>query len=156
MASRQATAVLGHIRKLVAVQNAKQLSDRELLRRFVDAHDEAAFAALMHRHGPMVLSACQRILHRTADAEDACQATFLVLARKAASERWHESIANWLYGVARRLVQALLAAEDKDFYAHRGYSAAAMIRAGIHGLTSSEPEGGATITQWLRARDRPT
>src|SRR5260370_11266732 len=103
MASRQATAVLGHIRKLVAVQSAKQLSDRELLRRFVDAHDETAFATLMHRHGPMVLSACQRVLHRTQDAEDACQATFLVLARKAASQRWQESVANWLYGVARRL-----------------------------------------------------
>ena len=72
MASRQATAVLGHIRKLVAVQSAKQLSDRELLRRFVDAHDEAAFAALMHRHGPMVLSACQRVLHRTQPVQKMC------------------------------------------------------------------------------------
>lgn len=103
MASRQTTAVLGHIRKLAAIQGVKQLSDRELLRRFVDMHDEPAFATLVHRHGPMVLSACQRVLHRTQDAEDACQATFLVLARKAASERWQESIANWLYGVARRL-----------------------------------------------------
>src|SRR5712691_6389775 len=103
MANRQATAVIGHIRKLVARQRAKQFSDRDLLRRFVDLHDESAFAVLMQRHGPMVLSACQRVLHGRQDAEDVCQATFLVLARKASSERWQESIANWLYGVARRL-----------------------------------------------------
>jgi len=103
VASRQAKVVLGHIRKMVAVQSLKQLSDRELLRRFVDRHDEPAFAALVKRHGPMVLSVCQRVLHCGQDAEDACQATFLVLARKAGSDRWRDSIANWLYGVARRL-----------------------------------------------------
>src|SRR5437773_1109632 len=53
MASRQATAVLGHIRKLVAVHSLKQLSDRELLRRFVARRDETAFAAILKRHGPM-------------------------------------------------------------------------------------------------------
>src|SRR6266849_8606102 len=119
MASRQATAVLGHIRKLISAQGAKQLSDRELLRRFVVGHNESAFAALVQRHGPMVLSACQRVLHGRQYAEDACQATFLVLARKAASQQWRESIANWLYGVARRLsLKARTAAARRNVIEH--------------------------------------
>jgi RNA polymerase sigma factor (sigma-70 family) len=120
MASRQATAVLGHIRKLVAVQSLKQLSDRELLRRFVARRDETAFAAIVQRHGPMVLSACQRVLHRGQDAEDACQATFLVLAQEAASERWQESIANWLYGVARRLALKSRTAAARRYVVEHG------------------------------------
>src|SRR5262245_45027379 len=75
-------------------------TDRELLRRFAHGKDEAAFAALVHRHGPMVLGACRRVLGNTADAEDACQATFLVLARKAAAG-WQPSIASRLYVTAR-------------------------------------------------------
>src|SRR5439155_15875563 len=67
------------------------------------AHDENAFAALVRRHGALVLSVGQRILQQNQDAEDVFQATFLVLARKAASVRWRESVANWLYAVAHRL-----------------------------------------------------
>jgi RNA polymerase sigma-70 factor (ECF subfamily) len=65
-------------------------------------HDEGAFAALMARHGPMVLAVCRRVLRDAHEAEDACQATFLVLARKAGSVRRPELLANWLFGVAYR------------------------------------------------------
>src|SRR5262245_53440397 len=77
-------------------------SDGQLLRRFTVEHDEAAFAALVERHGPMVLGVCQRILNDWHDAADAFQATFLVLVRKAGSLSRPELLGNWLYGVAFR------------------------------------------------------
>jgi RNA polymerase sigma-70 factor (ECF subfamily) len=77
-------------------------TDRQLLHRFVARRDEGAFEALMARHGPMVFAVCRRVLRDVHEAEDACQATFLVLARKAGSVRRPELLANWLYGVAYR------------------------------------------------------
>jgi RNA polymerase sigma factor (sigma-70 family) len=79
-----------------------ELSDRELLYRFVGKQDESAFERLLHRHGSMVLHVCQRLLRNRHDAEDAFQATFLVLARKANSATWHRSVGSWLYAVACR------------------------------------------------------
>src|SRR5262245_23759218 len=79
-----------------------EISDREYLERFVRRHDQAAFAALVRRHGPMVQGVCQRLLHHRHDAEDAFQATFLVLVRKAGSLQKPELLGNWLYGVAFR------------------------------------------------------
>src|SRR6516162_9976893 len=76
------------------------LSDIQLLTRFVAARDEASFAALLRRHGPMVLGVCRRVLRDFHDAEDAFQATFLILARKAASVAKRESVGCWLYAVA--------------------------------------------------------
>src|SRR5499425_505496 len=74
--------------------------DGELLERFATRRDEAAFAALVWRHGPMVLATCRRVLRHAQDAEDAFQATFLTLARKAASVRKREAVGSWLYKVA--------------------------------------------------------
>jgi RNA polymerase sigma factor (sigma-70 family) len=95
--------VLERIRALAAVRTRRAGSDRELLGRFVTAQDEAAFTTLVERHGPMVLGLCRRVLRHGQDAEDACQATFLVLARRAGSVRKQESLASWLHGVAFRI-----------------------------------------------------
>ena len=78
----------------------------QLLERFILGHDEgaeSAFNVLVERHGPMVLAVCRRVLNDPHDAQDAFQATFLVLVRKAGTVRKRESIADWLHGVARRV-----------------------------------------------------
>ncbi len=79
------------------------LSDRELLHRFARTNDEAAFRQLVDRHAPLVLGACRRGLHCAADADDAFQATFVVLARSAGKIRNREALGSWLYGVATRV-----------------------------------------------------
>jgi RNA polymerase sigma factor (sigma-70 family) len=86
------------------------ITDAELLERFVSRRDDAAFAALMLRHGPMVFGVCRRMLRHTQDAEDAFQATFLVLVRKAADIGKRELLGNWLYGVAARVAARARAA----------------------------------------------
>ena len=80
-------------------------TDTDLLRRFATDRDETAFALLVERHGPLVLSVCRRVLGSLPDAEDAFQATFMVLARKAASIRDPGLLGNWLYGVASRIAR---------------------------------------------------
>ena len=107
MAKQSLNGVLQHLRKVAAVQTYLGLSDRELLERFVGTHDEAAFTVLIERHGPMVLGVCRRALPNFHDAEDACQAVFLVLARKAGSVRKKKSLSSWLHGVACRVAARL-------------------------------------------------
>ncbi len=92
--------VLQHLRRAGAGRGESGASDGQLLGRFLAERDEASFAALVRRHGPLVWGAVRRVLGNEADAEDAFQATFLVLARKAHTVRPREKVAAWLYGVA--------------------------------------------------------
>lgn len=104
MASPQLNKVMLHLRRAVGAPDDAD-SDGGLLQRFVGQQDEGAFALLLNRYGPMVLGVCRRALGNTADAEDAFQATFLVLIRKAGSLRDAERVGNWLYGVACRIAR---------------------------------------------------
>src|SRR5262245_58692132 len=82
-------------------------TNRELLQNFANQHDNDAFATLLQRHGPMVLGTCRRLLRDGHAAEDAFQATFLVLAQKARQIRRPEALGSWLYSVACRIAQRL-------------------------------------------------
>jgi DNA-directed RNA polymerase specialized sigma24 family protein len=95
--------LLRHIRRLVTPPPAEPDADTMLLTRFIDHQDEAAFAAMVTRYSPMVFGVCRRVLGDAQHAEDALQATFLVLARKAAAIRHPDALAGWLHGVARRV-----------------------------------------------------
>ena len=97
------TSVLHYLRCLAETSDDRRQSDRQLLERFQHQHDESAFTVLMRRHGRLVLSAIRRVLTEEADVEDAFQATFLVLLRKAPSVRWQASMGSWLFGVAHRI-----------------------------------------------------
>lgn len=88
-------------------------ADEHLLSRFVASADAEAFAEIVRRHGPMVLSVCRRALGNGPNADDAFQATFFVLARKAANLRNGQAVGNWLYGVARNTVLRLRALERR-------------------------------------------
>src|SRR5262249_29003489 len=107
----QATT-LGRVIRTAAGQDRSPAADRELLRRFAEGGDQNAFAALVRRHTGLVLGVCRRALANDQDAEDACQATFLILARKAGSGRWQSSIANWLFMTARRGARDLRRSAD--------------------------------------------
>jgi RNA polymerase sigma factor (sigma-70 family) len=100
MANVKLRSAVRHLRRLVAEPKDRNRTDGELLRAFVSSNDQPSFAQVVKRHGPMVLSVCRRVLHREQDAEDAFQATFLLLARKASAIRKQESLGSWLHGVA--------------------------------------------------------
>jgi RNA polymerase sigma factor (sigma-70 family) len=102
MATSQISEAISHLRRTVLSCDGAGLTDGQLLEAFISRRDEAALAVLVKRHGPMVWGVCRRILRNYHDAEDAFQATFLVLVRKAASIASRELLANWLYGVARQ------------------------------------------------------
>jgi RNA polymerase sigma factor (sigma-70 family) len=102
MASTGVNAVLRYLRRVAVPPPSEGAADVQLLRRFLAKGDEAAFAILVQRHGPMVFGVCRRLLQDENDAEDAFQATFLVLVRKAASLARPGSLGPWLYGVASR------------------------------------------------------
>ncbi len=103
MAGGPLNSVMQHLRRLAGSREAEALADSLLLDRFVHRNDPEAFATLLHRHGPMVLSVCRSILQDPHDTEDAFQATFLVLVRRAGAIGRRELLANWLYGVAYRV-----------------------------------------------------
>src|SRR5262249_37550365 len=95
--------LLSYLRRLAAVPTGSSATDAELLERLVNHRDEVAFTRLLTRHGPMIWSVCRRILPDVHTAEDAFQATIVVLLRKAGAIGRHEHLANWLYGVAFRV-----------------------------------------------------
>lgn len=94
MATAQMDMVIGHLRRTVVRQDRAGWTDRQLLASIIDQKDEAAFEALVRRHAPMVFGVCRCVVGNHHDAEDAFQATFLVLARKASSVRPRERVAN--------------------------------------------------------------
>jgi RNA polymerase sigma-70 factor (ECF subfamily) len=123
--------------ELVTFDGESSLSDAVLLERFVQQGDEQAFATLLHRHAPMVWRVCRRRLRDAQTAEDAFQATFLVLARKAASVRNHEAVAAWLHGVAYRL----------SGKARRGRDYRELTGSGVEAQTEADPLENLTLRE---------
>jgi RNA polymerase sigma factor (sigma-70 family) len=103
MATAPRTTALTHLRQMVDQHRHERASDRDLLRRFVERHDEEAFATVVRRHSPLVLGVALWVLRQRQDAEDVCQAAFLLLAQKAGKTAWRDSAAGWLYEVAHHL-----------------------------------------------------
>jgi RNA polymerase sigma factor (sigma-70 family) len=101
MATGHTNRVLTHLHRAVLLHE-RGLTDAQLLERFLARREEVAFEAMLRRHGPMVLGVCRRVLADPHDAEDAFQATFLVLVRRAASIVPRSRLGPWLHGVARR------------------------------------------------------
>lgn len=135
MATAQLGAVVRHIRELVDAGKAREQTDGALLRAFLGRHDQAAFEALVQRHGSMVLRVCRRTLGDAHDTEDAVQATFLLLAQRASSIRKRGSLASWLHGVAYRM-------------ATHAKRAAARRRAHEAGARTAEPPDPAAQAAW--------
>jgi HlyD family secretion protein len=138
MPGRAVTTVVKSVRTLLEVGTAAGLPDGQLLERYRLRRDdaaEAAFGALVERHGPMVLRVCRGVLHDSHDAEDAFQATFLILARKAGAIRKRDSVASWLFGVARHVA---------------GRARAQRQRRAIH-----EGQGGTMGQEYARSSDLP-
>src|SRR5262245_57257441 len=127
MRPAQIGSVLQHLRRLVpAPTSTEPLRDEQLLECFLVRQDETAFEALVRRHGPMVFGVCRGVLHDVHDAEDAFQATFLVLVRKASSIRTRTSLGGWLHEVAYHLaVKARVRAARRKAHETRPSAAAA-------------------------------
>jgi RND family efflux transporter MFP subunit len=126
MGSQSVGSVIDGISTLFDLGTVTSTSDADLLKRYLCSRDgsgETAFAALVARHGPMVLRVCRGVLRESHDADDAFQATFLILARKAGSIRGGGSVASWLHGVARRV--AVRARAERIRRAERERSAGA-------------------------------
>jgi len=104
-ANRPDPSAVRQLLKLAGAPAGGHATDRELIARFVADRSEAAFADLMARHGPMVLGVCRRHLRDRHAADDAFQATFIVLARRAGAVRWRESVGGWLFEVATRVAR---------------------------------------------------
>jgi RNA polymerase sigma factor (sigma-70 family) len=121
MSTKRWAADLGRLRHLLAGRCADGLADADLLERFRSCHDEAAFEVLVWRHGPMVLRTCRRLLRHAQDAEDAFQATFFTLARRAGSIHRADALSGWLYRVAHRVaVEARTRAARRGQHEHGG------------------------------------
>ena len=138
MASGKSIVFNQAIHTLFEVGSVGGMNDGQLLEQFAARNTEAAFAALVARHGPMVLSVCVGLLGDAHDAEDAFQAAFLILARKARSIRDPDLLGNWLYGVARRTAQKAKA--RRACWRRRAGAEGAMSSvAVVNGLAELEP-----------------
>ena len=113
MATDRTGEVIRQLGRAVFLREWAGRTDQELLDCFIHRRQEAAMDVLVRRHGPLVWGVCRRVLRRTQDAEDAFQATFLVLVRRAASISSRELLANWLFGVARQTALSLRGAAAK-------------------------------------------
>ena len=134
MPLERSEAALKHLKTLFNEGTTSALGDGELLARFC-AHQgdsaEAAFTALVERHAPMVLLVCRQMLGDEHDAQDASQATFLVLAKKARSIKKPEALGSWLHGVALRVsAKAKVAAARRRSHERRGGQMAARSESG--------------------------
>jgi RNA polymerase sigma factor (sigma-70 family) len=118
METRRLCHALRYLRRIAAPSEGSRL-DAELIERFVATRDGAAFGCLVERYGPLVLGVCRRVLGNHHDAEDAFQATFLVLARKARQIRQRDALAGWLYKVAYHLATKLRASAERRRHAER-------------------------------------
>jgi len=139
MASSPLGMLLRHLSGWTEGATLDDSSDGQLLERFVTYHEEAAFAGLLRRHGPMVLSVCRRALANEQDREDVFQATFLLLAREAGSIRKRESVGSWLHGVAHRLAVKCRAEESRRRFHERRSQA----ERGNEGVKRSEKDPAA-------------
>jgi RNA polymerase sigma factor (sigma-70 family) len=144
MATTALGTLLHSLRRSSLCQDKAILTDDELLESFIARRDGAAFEALVRQHGPMVLGVCRRVLRNEADAEDAFQATFLVLVRKAASIRPRAMVGNWLYGVAQstalkaRAMSVKRLAKEREAVAWTEPKDAAETRERLHALLDQE------------------
>ncbi len=134
MAPGRDRAILPEIQRAFQTGTVAALSDGDLLERFVARSDELAFEALVARHGPMVLRVCRHLLRDDSKVEDAFQATFLVLVRKAGSIALRDSLGPWLYAVATRVASRAQANEAKR---HRREQAAVELSVSC---TSPDPD----------------
>jgi RNA polymerase sigma factor (sigma-70 family) len=127
MAGARLGVALRHIQRLYSDGSAAGATDTQLLAQFAGRRDETAFAALMARHGPMVMTVCRGVLRDSLDAEDAFQATFIVLARKAGSTWAEGQLGGWLHRVAYRVaIRAKIDAARRRTHEHQAAEVAAM------------------------------
>jgi RNA polymerase sigma factor (sigma-70 family) len=119
MGEGQLGGVLAEVRRLIDTRTASELSDAQLLTVYTEGRDQAAFEALLRRYGALVLSVCRRRLSDPEDIEDAFQATFVVLVRKAGTIQGRAQLSSWLYGVANRIALRLAAQRSRRRQRHR-------------------------------------
>ena len=147
MASVRLGAALRQIRGLFEAGTVAGLTDGQLLDRYLTRRDESAFAALVMRHGPMVLGVCHSVLHGSAEVEDAFQATFLVLIRKASTIRGRDAVGGWLYRVAHRV--AVQAGRDRSRKDRREHPAGDLPDDIVAGESASDDDWRGTLHEEL-------